>query len=297
MTRQPNAVASAPTARPIEPSPTIPTVTSRSSTPSSGCHVRSRWSSRSPGSRRLTARIIIRTCSAIGREKTPRAFVITMPRSRAAGVSARSTPDDAEWTQVRRGARASSRSNASATSQPRSSTSTSSTGPSVSPSTREVHDPGAGRGRADPLEVARPVARRQDRRQGDRGGHAAGPDPGPPSVAASCGHAAPPASSVAPSRRRSWHAARSRPPGRRSRRGAAASPARPRAGPARPGPPAAAIADTNRSPLAYCSSFRSMPGQAHDRPLERRAPGVAPLVEPGADPLDVGHEPARRPRP
>ena len=31
MTRQPNAVASAPTARPIEPSPTIPTVTSRSS--------------------------------------------------------------------------------------------------------------------------------------------------------------------------------------------------------------------------------------------------------------------------
>ena len=66
MTRQPKAVASAPTARPIDPSPTMPTVTSRSSAPSSGCHVRSRWSSRSCGSRRLTARIIIRTYSAIG---------------------------------------------------------------------------------------------------------------------------------------------------------------------------------------------------------------------------------------
>ena len=39
-----------PTARPIEPRPTMPTVTSRSSAPSSGCHVRSRWSSRSCGS-------------------------------------------------------------------------------------------------------------------------------------------------------------------------------------------------------------------------------------------------------
>ena len=36
------------------PGPTIPTVTSRSSAPSSGCHVRSRWSSRSWGSLRLT---------------------------------------------------------------------------------------------------------------------------------------------------------------------------------------------------------------------------------------------------
>ena len=137
-TRQPNAVASAPTARPIEPSPTMPTVTSRSSTPSSGCHVRSRCSSRSPGSRRLTARIIIATYSAIGRENTPRAFVITRPRSRAAGVSARSTPADAEWTQLRRGARDRSRSNASADSQPRSRTSTSSTGSSVRPSRDSV---------------------------------------------------------------------------------------------------------------------------------------------------------------
>ena len=80
-TRQPNAVARAPTARPIEPSPTIPTVTSRSSAPSSGCQVRSRCSSSSCGSRRLTARIIIRTYSAIGRLNTPRAFVTTRPRS------------------------------------------------------------------------------------------------------------------------------------------------------------------------------------------------------------------------
>ena len=71
--------------------------------PSSGCHVRSRWSSRSWGSRRLTARIIIRTYSAIGRLKTPRAFVMTMPRARPAGVRTRSTPADAEWTQARRG--------------------------------------------------------------------------------------------------------------------------------------------------------------------------------------------------
>ena len=131
-------VARAPTARPIEPSPTIPTVTSRSSAPSSGCQVRSRCSSRSCGSRRLTARIIIRTYSAIGRLNTPRALVTTRPRSRAAGVSARSTPEVAEWTQLRRGARARSRSKASELSQPRSITSTSSTGPSARPSTETM---------------------------------------------------------------------------------------------------------------------------------------------------------------
>ena len=137
-TRQPNAVASAPTARPIEPSPTIPTVTSRSSAPSSGCHVRSRCSSRSCGSRRLTARIIITTYSAMGRLNTPRALVTTSPRSSAEVVSARSTPEVAEWTQLRRGARARIRSNASELSQPRSITSTSSTGPSARPSTETV---------------------------------------------------------------------------------------------------------------------------------------------------------------
>ena len=137
-TRQPNAVASAPTARPIEPSPTIPTVTSRSSAPSSGCHVRSRWSSSSCGSRRLTARIIIRTYSAIGRLKTPRALVTTTP---ALARSRREGPLHAGGRGVdprRRGARTRSRSKASELSQPRSMTSTSSSGPSASPSTETV---------------------------------------------------------------------------------------------------------------------------------------------------------------
>ena len=155
-TRQPNAVASAPTARPIEPSPTIPTVTSRSSVPSSGCQVRSRWSSSSCGSRRLTDRIIIRTYSAIGRLKTPRALVTTTPRSRAAGVSARSTPEVAEWTQLRRGARTRMRSNASELSQPRSITSTSSSGPSARPSTETMT-------RRAPGAAARMRSRSRDR--------------------------------------------------------------------------------------------------------------------------------------
>ena len=49
------------------------------------------------------ARIIIITYSAIGREKTPRAFVITSAALADAGVSTRSTPAVAEWTQRRRG--------------------------------------------------------------------------------------------------------------------------------------------------------------------------------------------------
>jgi len=84
------------------------------------------------------ARIIISTYSAIGRLNTPRALVTTSPRSLAAGVRARSTPEVAEWTQLIRGARASSRSNASELSQPRSMTSTSSTGPSARPSTETM---------------------------------------------------------------------------------------------------------------------------------------------------------------
>ena len=94
-------------------SPTMPTVTSRSSRPRAAATSARAAARGAAGSRRLTARIIIRTYSAIGRMKTPRALVTTMPRSRAAGVSARSTPDVAEWTQARRGARARSRSNAS----------------------------------------------------------------------------------------------------------------------------------------------------------------------------------------
>ena len=44
---------------------------------------------------------------------------------------------------------------------------------------RERHDPGAGRRRADPLEIAGPIAGRQDRRQRDRGRNAAGAAPRP----------------------------------------------------------------------------------------------------------------------
>ncbi len=40
---------------------------------------------------------IITTYSAIGRLKTPRAFVTVSARSRTAGVETRSTPADAEW--------------------------------------------------------------------------------------------------------------------------------------------------------------------------------------------------------
>ena len=58
----------------------------------SGCQVRSRWSSSSWGSRRMMARIIISTYSAMGSEKTPRALVMIRPRPAAAGVSTRSTP-------------------------------------------------------------------------------------------------------------------------------------------------------------------------------------------------------------
>ena len=123
----------------------MPTVTSRISSPSSGCQVRSRCSSSSPGNRRLMASTIIITYSAIGREKTPRALVIVRPRASAPGVRTRSTPAEAEWTQRRPGQRAISRSKTSAGSQPRSSTSTSPRSSSAIPSgetpTRRV--PGA----------------------------------------------------------------------------------------------------------------------------------------------------------
>ena len=87
----------------------------------------------------------MRTYSAIGRLKTPRPFVMVRPRARPAGVMRRSTPAAAEWTQRRWGARARSRSYASAASQPWSRTSTSSIGPSASPSRDRVtiRDPGA----------------------------------------------------------------------------------------------------------------------------------------------------------
>ncbi len=138
MTRDPKASARDATLRPIDPSPTTPTVMSRISVAESGCHVRSRWSSSSSGSRRMVARIIIITYSAMGSEKTPRALVMTSPRLAAAGTSSRSTPAVAEWTHVRRGARARMRSKVAAGSGPRSITSTSSSDPSARPSSEMV---------------------------------------------------------------------------------------------------------------------------------------------------------------
>ncbi len=48
---------------------------------------------------------IITTYSAMGRLKTPRAFVTSSPRSRTAEVVTRSTPAEAEWIHRRRGER------------------------------------------------------------------------------------------------------------------------------------------------------------------------------------------------
>ena len=158
----------------------MPTVTSRSSRASSGCHVRSACSSSSCGSRRAAARIISSTYSAIGRENTPRAFVITMPRARDAGVSTRSTPAVAEWTQRSCGARARIRSKVSAGSRPRSITSTSSSGPSGWPSNADRDEARARAPRRGCLEVAGTVARRQDRASArSPSGRPPGPLPGP----------------------------------------------------------------------------------------------------------------------
>ena len=142
------------------------------SRPSSGCHVRSRCSSSSCGSRRLMARIIISTYSAIGSLNTPRALVMAMPRSRAAGVSTRSTPAVAEWTHISCGQRLSSRSKMTCGIGPRSSTSTSRQVAVGEAFERDRDDARAGRGVGDAREVLRLVARGQDRRQPDRGRHA-----------------------------------------------------------------------------------------------------------------------------
>jgi hypothetical protein len=207
-------------------------VTSRSSAPSRGCQVRSRCSSSSCGSRRLTARIIIITYSAMGRLKTPRALVITRPRSRLAGVRTRSTPADAEWTHARRGARASRRSKTSAERDPRSSASTSSSGPSARPSTETVtiRAPGA---------ACRIHSRSRARHRADRIGLRAmaegtpsGPAPGPaaPWTARSTRVTRP------PSIRRSPGPSRAAPIGMapRSRPAPEATPARPTGVAARP---------------------------------------------------------------
>ncbi len=125
MIRGPNGASSRASSWPMLPKPTIPTVSSDSSRPRSGCQVRSRWSSSSCGSRRAVARITITRYSAIGRLNTPRALVTTTPRERASGVATFSTPAETEWIHRRSGAWPSRWSRTEAGIEPRSSTSAS----------------------------------------------------------------------------------------------------------------------------------------------------------------------------
>ena len=123
--RDPNGARSRLSSTPMLPYPTMPIVSSDSSRPRSGCHVRSRCSSRSCGRRRAIASDIITTYSAIGRLKTPRAFVTVSPRSRTTDVVTRSTPAEAEWIQRRRAERVTTWSSTDAGTEPSRSTSAS----------------------------------------------------------------------------------------------------------------------------------------------------------------------------
>ena len=150
----------------------MPTVMSRSSAPSSGCHVRSRCSSRSWGSRRLMARIIMSTYSAIGRLKTPRAFVMTRPRDRPAGVRTRSTP--AEPNGPRQGSVPGEQSVERVRGEPTAEQDLDVVERPVGQALRRhVHDPGARGGGPDPIEVADTEAGGGDRGERDRRGCAA----------------------------------------------------------------------------------------------------------------------------
>ena len=152
----------------------MPTVTSRSSVPSSGCQVRSRWSSSSWGRRRLTARIIIRTYSAMGWLKTPRALVTTRPRS---GPGRSQDPLDPgrggmDPGQARRpGQQPVERLGRQESTQEHLDVVERTVGQALD---RDRHQAGARGGRPDPLEVPPPIARRQDRAEGDRRRDAAG---------------------------------------------------------------------------------------------------------------------------
>ena len=140
---------------------------------------------------------------------------------------------------------------------------------------REQDEPRARRSRGDPLEVGGPVARREDRGQGD-----GRRDPG-----------------------RMWRAVPGHVTGR-------ASPCMTRAtqrsgesssssvgsvsGPSQSSPErrrAAPLRDARHEPLAalVLLELEVEAGQPQDRPLDRAAP-FAPLVELGADPLDVRHQ-------
>ena len=240
----------------------MPTVTSAISRPSSGCHVRSRWSSSSCGSRRLTARIIISDVlgDRVGED--------------AAGVG------DGEAALERRRASARARRRPS----PSGPSSAAGSGPGVGRRRRAAADRAAAPRRRDRSPSARPssetltrrlpgaaaamrsrsllaVARREDRRQPDRGRHAVGPaSPGPLDARHRCGSrqrctltspmAADGLRHDAPHPRLGvghLGLARQRLTGRSRARSTACR------------PPAAATPATNFSPRRYCSSLRSSP--------------------------------------
>ena len=203
------------------------------------------------GSLRLTDRIIIRTYSAIGRLNTPRALVTTRPRSRDAGVRARSTPDVAEWTQARlrgtdqqpvEGLRASASHGASPRHRravrrpvPRS---------RPSPDARPAPPPGSARGRASDSVP----------RGSDSGRSRSGRRPARCPVRRSGRGLRVRSCDDAPSRtRRIQRAGSSISPSR----GSVSGPSHSRASAA--DPRASAIARTNRSPFLYCSILRSIP--------------------------------------
>ena len=129
---------------------------------------------------------IIITYSAIGRENTPRAFVMTISALARGGVQARSTPEEAEWTRRERGpARAGDRRRRPTAGVPAPRVVERVIGQALD---RQRDDTGPGPRRAYTLEVAGAVAGRQDRRQGDGRRHATGALPGPAVRAGSAGY-------------------------------------------------------------------------------------------------------------
>ena len=263
----------------------MPMVTWGSSRAGSGCQVRSRWSSRSSGSRRTTARIIISVYSAMGSLNTPRAFV--MARLAARGLGRQESLDaggrrmdpgkpgaaSQEPVEAGRGHRTAEQDLDIVERAVREALE------------RDAHEPGAGGGGSDPRQVLLAIARRQDGRQRDGAGL--------PAVSAWAGSPPPPARHHAP-------ASDASDPGRR-----VVELPRPWAGCQAP---SSSRCDgrrasgrwtpaTKRSPRRYCSSLRSMPV----RRARIRSIGTSSLAAPGLEaPTDVRHvrqEPRRRPRP
>ena len=222
----PNGAASSAIARPMLPKPTIPSVVSRSSRPSRGCHVRSRGSSRSWGRRRFTARHHHQ--DVLGDRPAEDAARVRdgEPAARPAGVMRRSTPAAAEWTQ-RRSGRPGQESLEGVRGEPAVQQHLDVVDRAVRQAlARHGHDPRPGRGRADGREVLGAIAGREHRREGDRGrGTPPGPSPGPVTPAPPAGRPAP-----VPMTRRTQRSGRSSSPSR----GSVSGP--PRGGAGRRGP-------------------------------------------------------------